>query len=99
VLRYLAKVRDLPRDELRNLIRTELGPELERTMTSTYDQPIHEGLAQGRAEAILELLEKRCGPLPTDLVGRIRTANVAQLDEWLLRILDTHSVEDVIVQD
>jgi len=35
VLTYIARVRDLPHDDLRNIIRVELGPDLEQQMTST----------------------------------------------------------------
>jgi hypothetical protein len=68
-------------------------------MTSTYDQLIHEGmekgLAKGKADTLLELLEKRFGSLPADVVARIHSADVRQLDDWLLRILDARSLDEV----
>lgn len=103
VLSYIAKIWDAPREDLCALIRVELGPELEDLMTSTYDQVLNEGIergraegkAEGKAEALLALLASRFAPPTTDVLAQVRTASSAQLDRWLLRVLDARTVAEV----
>ena len=103
VLSYIARVRDLPREELRILIRTELGPALEQTMTSTYDQLINEGREQGKSEgkadSLLKQLEKRFGELAPEVLARVQAANLEQLDRWLLRFVDARTLDEVFAED
>lgn len=50
----------------------------------------------GKADSLKRLLERRFGALPAWAAARIDKAEVAQLDAWLDRILDTTDVEDLI---
>ncbi|MBK8978824.1 MAG: Rpn family recombination-promoting nuclease/putative transposase [Planctomycetes bacterium] len=103
VLTYIAQVRDLSGAELRDLVLTEIGPELEPDMTSTYDQLLNqgrtEGRAEGRAEILLEQLTRRFGPPSAELVERVHTADADALRRWATRVLDATSLDDVLADD
>ena len=107
VLSYIARVRDLAHDDLRAIIRVELGPDLEQDMTSTYDQLINEGrqqglaqgLAQGKAETLLRMIGKRFGEPSTEIVARVQAADVETLDRWVLRFVDAGSLDEVFADD
>ena len=47
------------------------------------------GRTEGKADALLRVLEKRFGAVPPRLRDRIATADVASLDAWFDRALDT----------
>jgi predicted transposase YdaD len=58
-----------------------------------------EGKAQGRVEgqgrALLRLLERRFGTVPSRLRERIATADVASIEAWFERALDAHDLNSV----
>jgi predicted transposase YdaD len=54
-----------------------------------------EGRTEGKADALLRVLEKRFGALSPRLRERIATADVASLDVWFDRALDTSDVKSV----
>lgn len=111
VLSYVAKVLDLPPEELLRIVRSALGPELEDEMASTYNRLLNEerlkglqeglekgkaeGKAEERAEMLLKQLERRFGDVPQEIVSRVRVADLRQLEEWALRVLDAESLEQV----
>ncbi|MDN5843968.1 MAG: DUF4351 domain-containing protein [Alcaligenaceae bacterium] len=47
-------------------------------------------------QALQRLLAKRFGPLPSDAVQIISSASAEQVDAWLDRLLDAHSLDDVL---
>ena len=54
-----------------------------------------EGRTEGQASLFLMLLEERFGPIPADVVERVRTAGTAELTVWsksLLYARDLHGV-------
>jgi predicted transposase YdaD len=53
------------------------------------------GRTQGRAEALLRLLEKRFGTVSSRLRERIATADVAAIEAWFDRALDVHNLNSV----
>ena len=53
------------------------------------------GRVQGEAHALLRVLEKRFGPVPSRLRERISTADLASIDSWLERALDVHELSSV----
>jgi len=68
--------------------------------TSTIrDEGRQEGRQEGHQETqihtLLRLLEKRFGPQPAILQERLANASAEQLDTWILRVLDTASVDEV----
>ena len=53
------------------------------------------GRTEGKADALLRVLEKRFGAVPPRLRDRIATADVASLDAWFDRALDTSDLNSV----
>ncbi|MBL8748778.1 MAG: Rpn family recombination-promoting nuclease/putative transposase [Planctomycetes bacterium] len=64
-------------------------------MAEGITQGITQGITRGRAEALLRLLTKRFGALPTPLAARLHEAPLADLDLWTDRILDARSLAEV----
>ena len=56
------------------------------------------GIAKGEAYALRRLLQKRFGPLPEDLLTRLQSASVDELEQWLDRALDADSLAGVFAQ-
>jgi len=57
-----------------------------------------EAMAKGQTEKrvmLLEMLEHRFGPLPTDVRSRVSVACGADVRRWVLRLLDAASLPDV----
>jgi len=44
-------------------------------------------------------LERRFGPLTEDAIGKVSKSDLATLEEWSLRLLDSHTLEGVPVID
>jgi hypothetical protein len=66
------------------------------TWARQYEQQgIEKGISKGEALLLQRLLSRRFGPLPSDLVARIRAATTEQLEGWGDRILDATSLEEV----
>jgi hypothetical protein len=63
---------------------------------------MQQGLIQGRAEgeayALQRLLQKRFGPLSEDVLARLQTARVDELELWLDRALDADTLAGVFAQ-
>ncbi|MEO5373135.1 MAG: Rpn family recombination-promoting nuclease/putative transposase [Alphaproteobacteria bacterium] len=55
-----------------------------------------EGRAEGRAEMLLRQLSRRFGALSPDVEERVWAADVAQLDEWMDRLMDARELADVL---
>jgi hypothetical protein len=57
---------------------------------------MEKGREEGRREALLELLERRFGPLPAATVERVRgLTSSAEISRLLARVLDAGSIEDL----
>ena len=54
-----------------------------------------EGRAEGTASALTRLLERRFGPLPEDIAGRIRIADEATLRAWFDLAIDAPDLATV----
>ncbi len=54
------------------------------------------GEAKGKARVLLELLERRFGPLSASVRARIEAAAPPQLDRWIGRILSAQTIEGVL---
>lgn len=57
------------------------------------------GRAEGKADTLLRLLQRRFKSLPNGTDDRVRAADSEQLDEWLDRILDAQTPADVFGLD
>jgi hypothetical protein len=93
VSRYLLEVNDITADRLRHVLESALDPEaLEAVMTGA-ERLREEGRAEGRAKALLQLLDQRFGPLPGDVTERVLRASVQELEVWTGRVLSAASLE------
>jgi len=54
-----------------------------------------EGRQQGEAALLLRLMEHRFGTLPEPAITRVRAADIAELEQWGLRVLGAESLDDV----
>jgi len=74
----------------------------EKWMQQGLQQGIQQGLMQGRIEgeayALQRLLQKRFGPLSEDLLARLQTASIDELELWLDRALDADTLAGVFAQ-
>ena len=82
----------------------------EKWMQQGMEQGMQRGLLQGRAEGRLEgeqsgeakalrrLLQKRFGPLSDDVLARLQSASIDELELWLDRALDADSLAGVFAQ-
>jgi len=55
-----------------------------------------EGEARGRAETLVKLLTLRFGSVEESAAQRIRSASVAELEQWTDRVLSAPSVAEVL---
>ena len=55
-----------------------------------------EGEQKGEAKVLLRQLERRFGSVPGPVRDRIASADVAELDQWIMRVLDAGSIDDVL---
>ena len=51
-----------------------------------------QGRAEGEAYALRRLLQKRFGPLSEDVLARLQSASIDELELWLDRALDADSL-------
>ncbi|CAK0779014.1 transposase [uncultured Gammaproteobacteria bacterium] len=58
-----------------------------------------EGKAEGKADTLLRQLSRRFKTLPAGVEERVRAAGMDQLNEWLDRILDAQTLDDVFGSD
>jgi hypothetical protein len=54
------------------------------------------GRAEGKAETLLRLLQRRFGDVPQAARDRIANADVASLDRWLDRVIDAADLASVL---
>lgn len=102
-LTYIEAVGDVPADELRDLF-TDLGPKAEEAYMTTAEQLRTEGRAEGRtegealgrADALLDLLDLKFGPLSPDVIDRVHAAPLDQITTWTRRILTAETLSDVL---
>ena len=63
-------------------------------MIVMFDLPVVEK-AEGKAELLTRLLQRRFGPLPDWVETRLSQATPAQLDTWADRVFDATLLESV----
>jgi hypothetical protein len=54
------------------------------------------GIQEEKVTLLMRLLEHRFGSLPDWAVDRIQTRESATLDQWVLRVLDVKTLENVL---
>jgi len=73
--------------------------ECEREMIGTIASELEQrGEKRGRLQALVFVLERRFGPLPSELLKQIGEAKAAQLETWLGRAVDAATLEAVLEQ-
>jgi hypothetical protein len=55
-----------------------------------------EGMVEGRAELLLRQMGLRFGPLPEQVLDRVRTAAPEQLDVWGEGVLTAASLDELL---
>ena len=104
---YMAAAHQLTREDLESIPR-EAGPELWETVMPTVAEEwmkegeargLLRGRAEGKAETLLRLLERRFGAVPEDARALIRTASVGELDAWLDAFVSASNLDDVLRND
>ena len=68
------------------------------TIDLMENRVIRDYFLQGKQEEAKNLLtrqlERRFGPLPEEAIGKLNAAALATLEDWSLRVLDAHSLEE-----
>jgi hypothetical protein len=81
-----------------------LGPEFKRAMQEGVQQGLQQGVQQGLQQGVQQeastllrrLIEKRFGAVPGWAEERIANRSVEELEELSVRVLDAHSVEELL---
>jgi len=85
------------RATLRNLLQREGYESLEEVRAEGHDKGHNEGLLEGRARSVLQLLGKRFPEGPREAEDRILACrDLALLDRWFLRAIDAKNLADVM---
>lgn len=96
------------RDRMQTALRNRLGRKREEEIMGHFTQEyIAEGRAQGRAEgeavglvagesrALIRVLEKRFGPVPSHFRELIFAADAASIEGWIDRAVEVHDMQSV----
>jgi hypothetical protein len=75
----------------------EVRTMLATRVTEWQQQWRQEGRLEGEAKVLLRLLERRFGPVPDAVRERIGAAGLADLDTWIMRVLDAAAIDDIFV--
>lgn len=74
---------------------------IEQGLVKGLEQGLEQGLGQGRRQEALAILtrqlNRRFGPLPQAVHNRLESADIEQLENWIDRILDATTLEDVFL--
>ncbi|MDE0221894.1 MAG: DUF4351 domain-containing protein, partial [Spirochaetaceae bacterium] len=54
-----------------------------------------QGRAEGKAETLLRLLQRRFGPVPESARARVAVGSAAEIDVWFDALLDAQSLTEV----
>lgn len=92
---YIENVGEAPTDELHDLF-TQLGPTAEEAYVTTAEMLRAEGEARGRAEALVQLLSVKFGPLPPAALEIVRAASSDQLATWTGRVFSAGTLDEVL---
>ena len=76
-----------------SLVKSPAGS-LALATTAAFDNSRYEQ-ATARREVLLRLLDKRFGPLPADLVARVRDGSIDDLDRWADRVVEVATLAGV----
>lgn len=91
LLRYIEHVGEAPADQLQDLVN-RLGPQAQEAFMTTAEML----RAEGRAEALVQLLTLKFGPLPPDTLKLVHTATIDQIETWTARLLTAKALHQVL---
>lgn len=96
---YIWAVSETPKGPLGDLF-AELGPEAKETYVTTADmiraEGKAEGEAKGRAEALVQFMTVKFGPLEPSVLDVVHTASTDQIELWTGRVVTAETVDDVL---
>jgi hypothetical protein len=98
LLTYIELVSEAPADELRALAAS-LGPDAEEAYVTTAEMLRAEGEARSearwRAEALVEMLTVKFGPLPESVAETVHAASAGQIKAWATRAVTAETLDQV----
>ncbi|AHH15142.1 hypothetical protein NONO_c03270 [Nocardia nova SH22a] len=94
VLTYILTVSEATEADLMPMT-DRIGPQAKEVLMTTAERLRAEGHAEGRAEALIESLTLKFGPLPTATTTRIRTATPEQTHTWNTRIFTANTLDEI----
>jgi hypothetical protein len=83
-------------DELRRLVASEVGKDVEEAIVTTADILREQGRTKGQRVTLLKLLTQRFGVLPDDVVARVTAAEPPVVDAWLDRVLTAATLTELL---
>jgi len=81
--------------EVKAVLAERVEEWLKRSREKGREEGVIKGRIEGRAELLTRLLERKFGPLPEELRGRLAEADADQLLRWGERVLTAERLEDV----
>jgi len=81
--------------EARNMLATRVQEWVRQWKAEGTAEGIDIGEVSGRTKMLTRQLCRRFGELPADAVEQINSATAEQLDEWMDRLMDAKSLDDV----
>jgi hypothetical protein len=94
LLTYIELVSEAPASELRDLAAS-LGPDAEKAYMTTAEMLRAEGEAHGRAEALVQVLTVKFGPLPDSVPQTVHAAPADQIQAWTARAVTAETLDQV----
>lgn len=68
---------------------------LEQGLERGLEQGLEQGRVKGQADLLLRQVQRRFGAVDADVVQRIHSASMDELETWSLNILDAATLDDV----
>jgi hypothetical protein len=90
ILTYIELVSEAPAGEVRDLAAS-LGPDAEEAYVTTAEML----RAEGRAEALVEMLTVKFGPLPESVPKTVHAASIDQIKAWAARAVTAETLDQV----
>ncbi len=99
VLSYIVRTYELTPAVLETAARAAKPERWEALMSTVAEAWVREakvqGRAEGKAETLLRLLQRRFGPVPDSARARVAVGSAAEIDAWLDALLDAQSLTEV----
>ena len=80
-------------------VKTMLTQRAKEWKEQWHEKWKEQAIAEGKAEVLLRLLNRRFGPLAPEIMACICSADSDRLDDWTDRVLDARTVADVFLTE